>query len=114
MSTTKGNITETLKSGELDEISRVYPRRIPVVVECSEDCKFKLDKDRFLVPRDMTFGQFFFIIRKRMKIPPHEAIFCMIQDELPSTNELFSALSHRYKEKDGVLHITLSTEDTFG
>ena len=40
---------------------------------------------RYLVPADLTVGQFVFVIRKRIKVPPEKAIFVFIGSYLPPT-----------------------------
>lgn len=40
---------------------------------------------RYLVPADLTVGQFVYVIRKRIKLPPEQAIFIFINDRLPQT-----------------------------
>ena len=42
-----------------------------------------IDKNKFLVPKDLTLGQFVYVIRKRMKLPPEKAIFVFIKKCLP-------------------------------
>lgn len=47
-----------------------YPERVPVIVEkqAMSDV-MDIDKNKFLVPCDLTVGQFVYVIRKRMKCP---------------------------------------------
>lgn len=40
---------------------------------------------RYLVPADLTVGQFVYVIRKRIKLPPEKAIFVFINNYLPPT-----------------------------
>lgn len=37
------------------------------------------------MPADLTVGQFVYVIRKRIKLPPEQAIFIFINDRLPQT-----------------------------
>lgn len=58
------------------------PRRRPLTpVRCSAP-PFS---SRYLVPADLTVGQFVYVIRKRIKLPPEQAIFIFINDRLPQT-----------------------------
>ena len=41
--------------------------------------------DRYLVPADLTVGQFVYVIRKRIKVSPEEAIFMFVKNVLPPT-----------------------------
>lgn len=40
---------------------------------------------RYLVPSDLTVGQFVYVIRKRIKLEPEKAIFIFVNNTLPST-----------------------------
>lgn len=49
-----------------DKILKKYPDRVPVIVEKAPKSRLKdLDKSKYLVPRELTLGQFYFLIRKR-------------------------------------------------
>ena len=45
--------------------------------------------DRYLVPSDLTVGQFVYVIRKRIKLSPEKAIFIFVNNVLPPTGALF-------------------------
>lgn len=40
---------------------------------------------RYLVPGDLTVGQFVYVIRKRIKLTPEKAIFIFVNNVLPPT-----------------------------
>ena len=40
---------------------------------------------RYLVPADLTVGQFVYVIRKRIKLSPEKAIFIFVNNVLPPT-----------------------------
>jgi GABA(A) receptor-associated protein len=40
---------------------------------------------RYLVPSDLTVGQFVYVIRKRIKLSPEKAIFIFTNNVLPPT-----------------------------
>lgn len=42
---------------------------------------------RYLVPADLTVGQFVYVIRKRIKLSPEKAIFIFVKNVLPPTGE---------------------------
>lgn len=43
---------------------------------------------RYLVPADLTVGQFVYVIRKRIKLSPEKAIFIFVNNVLPPTGAL--------------------------
>ena len=52
---------------ESARIKTKYPDRIPIIVEKNKDSDIEdIDKEKYLVPNDLTLGQFIFVIRKRM------------------------------------------------
>lgn len=40
---------------------------------------------RYLVPADLTVGQFVYVIRKRIKLSAEKAIFIFVDNALPPT-----------------------------
>ncbi len=40
---------------------------------------------RYLVPSDLTVGQFVYVIRKRINLPAEKAIFVFVKNSLPPT-----------------------------
>ncbi len=42
---------------------------------------------RYLVPSDLTVGQFVYVIRKRINLPAEKAIFVFVKNSLPPTGK---------------------------
>ena len=101
---------------ESESILKKYPSRIPVIVEKSNKCKDinEIDKTKYLVPDDLTMGQFLFVIRKRLKMTPEKALFVFINNKLIATHALMSQVYKDEKEEDNFLYIQYSSENTFG
>jgi len=97
-------------------ISQKFPGRVPVIVERSMTSKTvpTIDKQKFLVPGDLTLGQFVFVIRTRMKLPPESALFCFIGGTLPTTGSLMRELFGQFRDPDGFLYASYCGENTFG
>ena len=103
------------RTDESRRIREKYPTRIPVIVEI-KDASIDIpdiDKKKFLVPNDLTVGQFIFVVRKRIQLSPEKALFCFIDDTIPSTNSLMSQLYTDHKDEDGFLYISYTGENTF-
>lgn len=45
------------------------------------------DEHRYLVPADLTVGQFVYVVRKRIKLGAEKAIFIFVKNILPPTGE---------------------------
>jgi GABA(A) receptor-associated protein len=71
-------------------------------------------KNRYLVPADLTVGQFVYVIRKRIRLSPEKAIFVFVRNVLPPTAALMSSVYEDHKDEDGFLYVTYSGENTFG
>ncbi|GMG98683.1 hypothetical protein Nepgr_000523 [Nepenthes gracilis] len=65
-------------------------------------------------PRDLTVGQFVYVVRKRIKLSPEKAIFIFVKNFLPPSAAMMSAIYEENKEDDGFLYMTYSGENTFG
>eukprot|EP00126_Sphaerothecum_destruens_P007225 Sdes_comp19748_c0_seq1m11761 len=64
------------RKAEAARIRTKYPDRIPVIVEKAEKSDItEIDKKKYLVPMDLTVGQFVYVIRKRIKLSPEKVHF---------------------------------------
>ena len=101
-----------------NESSRIllkFPDRIPVIVQRNKNNDMpNIDKEKFLVPSDLTLGQFVFIIRKRVQLSSEKALFLFVGNNLPTTGTLMRELYHLYKNEDGFLYVIYSGENVFG
>lgn len=105
---------ETRKA-EADRIRHKYTDRIPIICEKVEKSDIAtIDKKKYLVPSDLTVGQLVYVIRKRIKLAPEKAVFIFVDDVLPPTAALMSAIYEEHKDSDGFLYMTYSGENTFG
>ena len=82
------------RQAEALRIREKYPDRIPVIVEKAGRSDIPdIDKKKYLVPGDLTAGQFVYVIRKRIKLSPEKAIFIFVNNILPPTGKLNQPLS---------------------
>ncbi|GER52941.1 autophagy-related protein [Striga asiatica] len=103
------------RQAESSRIREKYPDRVPVIVEKAGKSEIPdIDKKKYLVPADLTVGQFVYVVRKRIKLSAEKAIFVFVNDTLPSTAALMSAIYDENKDEDGFLYMTYSGENTFG
>jgi len=111
----KDTITFSDRLNESTRIREKYQDRVPCIVELSENLKHvEFDKKKYLVPNDLTCGQFIFIIRKRMRIQQEEAIFLFVHNTIPPTSSLLSQIYRENKDDDGFLYFVVQKESTFG
>ncbi|KAI4374784.1 hypothetical protein MLD38_012736 [Melastoma candidum] len=103
------------RQAEAARIREKYPDRIPVIVEKADRSDIPdIDKKKYLVPADLTIGQFVYVVRKRIKLSAEKAIFIFVKNILPPTAAMMSAMYEEHKDEDGFLYMTYSGENTFG
>ena len=68
----------------------------------------------YLVPTDLTVGQFVYVIRKRLNLSPDKAIYLFVGGTIPPTASLLITIYEQYKDEDGFLYLTYSAENVFG
>jgi GABA(A) receptor-associated protein len=104
------------RAAESLRIKGKFPGKIPVIVErgkTSEDIP-DIDNCKFLVPADLTVGQFIYTIRKRMMLPPEKALFVFVGSMLPPTGALMKEVYAQFMDRDGFLYIQYRGENVFG
>ena len=108
----------TSEEKRIQECSRIlnkHPDRIPIIVCKDKNCKLPdIDKQKYLVPKDMNLGQFIYVIRKRIQLQSNEALFILVNYSLMPSNTSLQDIYENKKSKDGFLYITYSSENTFG
>ena len=101
-----------------NESSRVllkYPDRVPIICERRKYSNLKhIDKQKYLVPNDLTAGQFIYVIRKRLHLAAEKAIFIFVGDTLPTISATLADLYKQHQDIDGFLYIVYSEENVFG
>lgn len=100
---------------EAERILAKYPDRIPIIVENAPKSNIpEIDKHKYLVPADLTVGQFVYVIRKRIRLEAEQALFVFINGEIPQTITLMSDLYEKHKDVDNFLYFLIHGESTFG
>ncbi|XP_044498271.1 autophagy-related protein 8i-like [Mangifera indica] len=100
---------------EAKSIAAKYPDRVPVIIErYSRTDLPDMEKTKFLVPRDMSMGQFIHILSSRLNLTPGRALFVFVKNTLPQTASHMDTIYESFKENDGFLYMCYSSEKTFG
>lgn len=105
-----------LTYGEADTLKAKYPGKVPIFVTRASSARDipDLPKHKFLAPSHLSVGQFIWVIRKQMTLPPEKALFIFIDNTLPTSSTLLSELYANHKSQDGALRMTYTSENTFG
>ena len=93
-----------------------YPGRVPIIfAKKARDPLGDLDKTKYLIPEDMSFGQVVCVLRKRLRIPAHKALFVISSHgRLISSSSFVSVIYEKEKSVDGYLRLTYASENAFG
>ena len=100
-----------------DECQRVKKRRpdyIPTIMVQGDNMCPRIDKEKFLLPLDLTGGQISYVIRRRLKMSSADALFLVCGGRLIPSNESVKMLYQQYMSDDGFLYITYTLENAFG
>ena len=110
----------TFEQREADAIRVLskYPDRVPIICERSNsanniDCPI-INKNKYLVSKDMTMGQFMYVIRRKLRIPPEKGMFLFVNDYIISVSQMVGDVYDYYKHSDGFLYVSYGFENTFG
>ena len=99
---------------DADKVMNKYPERIPVIVEPLTKDIIEIDKKKYIVSKDMTFGQLIFIVRKRMNVDSSIALFFTVNSNLITVSSDLGTIYEENKNEDNFLYIKYTTENTFG
>lgn len=101
---------------EYQRIYRKYPELIPVICEKMTNCKLpESQRRKYLVPRDITMGQFKYVIRKRIELTSNQALFVFVNNSiLVPANQSLMAVHKEHADEDGFLYMSYTGENTFG
>jgi len=103
------------RTEESAKIIKKYTDRVPIIVLKHETCGLPdIDKNKYLVPRDMSLSQFVFVIRKRVHLKASESLFITINQRLMSGSTPIDTIYDELKDPDGFIYIVYTSENTFG
>lgn len=106
----------TFSKEECQRITKKYPGRIPVFVFRLKGTTEIPDipKHKYLVPSDLTVGNFIYMIRKQLKLTPEKALYIFVGNTLPMSSLTMSEIYSMHKDEDGALRLYYTSENTFG
>lgn len=129
MSTIKYKQEHTFEArkAEATKMRAKYPTRLPVIVERyagANDSEIPaIDKNKFLIPDEMTVGQFMFIVRKRLTLNEAQALFLFVEATnadgdrsqiLAKSSDKVASLYEQYQDTDSFLYIVYTSQNAFG
>lgn len=99
-----------------DHFINEFPGRVPILINRKENDDLPiLSQKRYLVPSDMPFMHFMCVLRKKLILPPHKALFLFTHKWKLVNNAMYvGGLYESDKCDDGFLRITYASENAFG
>lgn len=88
-----------------------YPQAVPTIIE---SISLDLEKNKYLVPDDLSVGQFVYFMRKQVNLTSEKGIFMYVNEKLPTTTQTMGQLYAQEKDVDGFLYLSVEQENTFG
>jgi Autophagy protein Atg8 ubiquitin like len=102
-----------------DQSSRLLSKfapKLPVIVERARASDPGIEKTKFLIDPNVTMAELLILIRRRVKLQPHQAVYLFVDNELVPSNATVREVYHHAQSRhpDGFLYITYCLENTFG
>lgn len=112
----KQNHSFAVRKAESEKIVSKYDNRIPIIVERENTCKIlpEINKNKFLVPNDLTVQQFHYVIRRRLELSSNDAIYLFCDSVMPASSATLESIYDTHRDQDGFLYMFYSGENTFG
>ena len=103
-----------------NKMTSLYPDRVPIIVEMSSSSSSyntyiaSSHKVKYLVPYNITMGQFIKILRDKIKIDQATALFFFIKNKIFPITSLIGEIYKENADEDGFLYIEFCEESTYG
>ncbi|KAL0818967.1 hypothetical protein ABMA28_008260 [Loxostege sticticalis] len=102
---------------EVQAIRHRFPNKVPLYVKryVREREVPVLERNKFLVPQELTMSQFLYIIRTKMKLRDSQALYLLVNDKVLASHSMTMAQAYeQFRGSDGYLHITYAAQQVFG
>ena len=103
---------------EYDRIKSHRMHHVPAILVAGTPDTPAMDKDRFLLPKELTFGQLMIVVRRRLfgrqQMESATALFLLCNNKLVSMTERVGDVYQELRCDDGFLYIRYSIENVFG
>jgi hypothetical protein len=101
------------------ELQKQHKGKVPVLVDRFNIHTPKLEKNKYLVNRQMKLGQFVNILRQHLPpLQPHQSLIVMVDKgehcSLPIMTTTMGELFNEYHDQSNFLLLSIQFESTFG
>uniref|UniRef100_A0A3B3WHW6 Microtubule-associated protein 1 light chain 3 gamma, like n=1 Tax=Poecilia mexicana TaxID=48701 RepID=A0A3B3WHW6_9TELE len=101
------------RKDEVCNIRSKFPNKLPVIVEryIKEKTLPLLDKTKFLVPFELTLGQFLCLLNK-IALDGTQTLFLLVAERsMSSMSSSMGDIYSRFRDADGFLYITYASQE---
>ena len=92
-----------------------YPERVPIIIEPKGRTTPMIDKRKYMAPKDITFSQLFYVVRKRLSMGSEKGLFFFMEGgTIVPASALVHETYNKHHDLDGFMYISYSIENTFG
>lgn len=113
--TFKQNYTQDVRQHESRTMKAKYEDRLPVVAQAHQPLAVDAKTcDKFLVPKDLSLGQFVHVLRKRKSFREDQSLYVIVDKMIPPSTMIMETLYEKHSDKDGFLYVFYAFENTFG
>ncbi|XP_076877496.1 microtubule-associated protein 1 light chain 3 gamma [Brachyhypopomus gauderio] len=105
------------RKDEVFTIRSKFPNKLPVIVEryLQEKQLPLLDKTKFLVPQELTMGQFLCLLRSKIALEATQALYLLISGRnMCNMAASMSEVYAQHRDPDGFLYMNYASQDMFG
>jgi len=100
---------------EVKSLALRHPSRVPVLIYPADKNQPKIEKTKYLVPKEISMSQFQYIIKKYISINSSDAIFLYTKNNsLVNSSKTIAEIYNEHKSEDEFLYFIYSVENTFG
>ena len=104
------------RKADWDKVLKKFPTKVPIICTKNEKSDLpSLEKEKFLIPKDLEVLDFQAIIRKKIKLEENQSITFLVDDKvMPKVDSHMVDIYERHKSDDGFLYIVYTEENLTG
>ena len=101
---------------ESSRLKEKHSDKIPIILEKASDTQLpSIDKQKFLMQKNITIAQFLHIIRSKIKLDASQSLFLFVNNSfIPTPSMTIGDVFDNHGDKDGFLYVTYNAQQTFG
>lgn len=108
-------LTPEQRRAECERVTARRPGYVPTIVERGDAAAPHIDKEKFLLPADLSGDQLTFVVRRRLRMDPSHALFLLCGGKLVASATTAAELHRLHRDpEDGFLYVRYTLENAFG